>query len=115
MSPSTDSHDPVNPREFLILLALADGVQHGYGILKAVEQESDGEIRFDPANLYRTLKRLERDGLVADAGSEVGDGGRRRLFALTPEGHRRLKVEASRVDRLATVLRQRRLVPGRRV
>ncbi len=103
--------DPLHPREFLVLVALADGAKHGYAVLKRVERESDGGVRLDPANLYRMLRRLDRDGLVADAGTEPGEGGRRRLFKLTPEGHRQVKTEALRVQRLATLLRARRLLP----
>lgn len=100
---------PLNPREFLILLSLTDGPQHGYAILKSVEADSGGSIRFDPANLYRTLKRLHRDGLVAEVRSRADD--RRRTFALTAEGRRAAQAEAVRVQRLAVTARVKRLVP----
>lgn len=106
---------PLNPREFLILLALSDGPQHGYGILKAVEAESEGAVRFDPANLYRTLRRLERDGVVverqASPGRRDATESRRRTFALTDAGRQVVRAEARRVARLADSIRARRLVP----
>ena len=55
---------PLNPREFLVLFALVDGQLHGYGLLKAVDDQSEGRVPMDPANLYRCLKRLLREGLV---------------------------------------------------
>jgi DNA-binding PadR family transcriptional regulator len=106
---------PLNPREFLILLALAEGPQHGYGILKAVEAESEGAVRFDPANLYRTLRRLERDGVVVEhrtsSGRRDAADSRRRTFALTGAGRQVVRAEARRVERLAKSIRARRLVP----
>jgi len=102
---------PLNPRQFLILLVLHDGPMHGYGILKAVEAESDGEVVLDPANLYRTLKLLHRDGLVEEKVPRSGVAGRRRVFALTDAGRRTVKAEAARVWRLAGAVRARRLAP----
>jgi DNA-binding PadR family transcriptional regulator len=99
---------PLQPREFLILLALSDGPRHGYGILKAVAAESGGDVRFDPANLYRTLKRLHRDGLVSQSRLRAQE--RRRTFALTDLGRRILRAEAVRLDRLASSVRARRLL-----
>jgi DNA-binding PadR family transcriptional regulator len=107
-----DTPQPLNPRLFLILLALHDGPQHGYGVLKAVEAESNGEIRFDPANLYRSLKLLRRDGLVSTTEDAAASTDRRRVFALTSEGRRVLGAEAARVARLADVVRARKLAPG---
>lgn len=99
---------PLNPREFLILLALADAPQHGYAILKAVTATSDGHVTLDPANLYRTLKRFHRDGLVTETPARAGE--RRRTFKLTAAGRRLVKAEALRVHRLAAVVRTRQLI-----
>ncbi len=34
---------PLKPADFYVLLVLTDGPLHGYGIMKAVEEESSGE------------------------------------------------------------------------
>jgi DNA-binding PadR family transcriptional regulator len=104
---------PLHPRDFLILFALVDGELHGYGLVKAVEQQSDGQVRMDPANLYRALRRLERDGLVAQAsgrGAEP-DEERRRYYALTELGRRVVAAEAARVRRLAVAAEAKHLIP----
>ena len=36
---------PLAPRDFLILLALAGGDLHGYGLVKTIESETDGDGR----------------------------------------------------------------------
>jgi hypothetical protein len=42
---------PLAPREFLVLLALAAGRSHGYGLIQETERLSDGRVAMDPANL----------------------------------------------------------------
>lgn len=57
---------PLTPRDFLILLVLTDVPLHGYGILAAVEARTGDEVKIDPANLYRSVKRLHRNGIVEE-------------------------------------------------
>lgn len=102
---------PVPPRDYLILFALVDGARHGHGLLKAIEAQSDS-VLVDPANLYRSLRKLERDGLVVevdDSRSDVRET-RRRCFALTSFGRAVLEAEAARLTALADAARARRLV-----
>lgn len=104
---------PLAPRDFLILLALAAGQRHGYGLVKDIEELSDGTVRMDPANLYRSLKRLVQAGLVLDLGRrQVELEERRRYYGLSDQGRQLAAAEAARVDRLAAVARARRLLPG---
>lgn len=103
---------PLSPRDFLILLVLADGPLHGWGILKAVEARVGDEVSLDPANLYRSIKRLRRDGIVEEA-SKAGPGGateQRRDFGLTEFGRAVLRAEAARLARLTAVARAADLV-----
>ena len=104
---------PLAPRDFLILLALAAGDSHGYGLVKSIEAESEGEVRMDPANLYRALRRMRRDGLVQQVtGPDTREGPDRHYFRLTPLGRRIAASEAARASRLAKLARARKLLPG---
>lgn len=105
---------PLQPRDFLILLALAGGERHGYGLIREIHDLTDGGVRMDPANLYRAIKRLLRDGLVEDLGrrpSELAGDERRRFYAMTREGQRLATLEATRLEKLTAVARSRRLIP----
>jgi DNA-binding PadR family transcriptional regulator len=107
---------PLQPRDYLILFALVDGERHGHAILEAVESQAGGVV-FDPANLYRSLRKMRRQGLMEEAAERrVGQhGGRpRRFFGLTELGHAVLSAEAERLAQLADAARAKRLVPKSR-
>lgn len=82
---------------FLILTALADGSQHGYGIITEVQEISDGRVRLRAGTLYTALDRLRVDGLIGVDREEIAAGRLRRYYRLTPAGTRRLAAEAARL------------------
>ena len=105
---------PLNPRDYLVLLSLTDVARHGYGIVKDVEEQSGGDVRMDPSNLYRSLRRLIQKGLVEESEIRPNENSdeRRRFYSLTLLGRNVVEVEASRLSRLTEVARDRHLIPG---
>ncbi len=104
---------PLQPRDYLMLFALSAGPRHGYGLIKDVEEDTAGAVTIDPANLYRSIKRLTKDGLVAEANAPEDDAAgddRRRYYRITPLGKRVVKAEAERLADLATLARARKLI-----
>ena len=99
-------HLPLKPVDAMLLLVLAGGERHGYGLVKEVEARSGGSIRLEPGNLYRYVARLVEEGLVRKAARrrtpEAADD-RRRYYAITDRGRRVLAAEA---DRLRTLVRE---------
>ena len=73
----TDDHLPLKPVVFHILLALAAGDAHGYGVIQAVREGSVGRIRLalvaDPAVTRTALTRL-RDCLMSAPEGETSGG-----------------------------------------
>jgi DNA-binding PadR family transcriptional regulator len=100
---------PLTPAVFHILLALADGPLHGYGIMQAVETSASGEPAMGPGTIYGSLQRMEEAGLVKELAARTDD--RRRVFSLQPAGRRALAMEAERLARLAALVRAKRLLP----
>lgn len=90
-------HLPLNPRELLVLASLIDGPLHGYGIIKAVEERSDADVRLDPANLYRVLRRMRAAGWIEEAATSDE---RRKTYSLTRTGRRVVAAELGRLERL---------------
>ena len=83
-----------------MLLALADGDLHGYGVKQIVERQTDGGIRLGPGTLYEALQRLEQTGLVAEVDGDQDDERTRRFYRLTRQGWAVLRDEIDRLQRL---------------
>lgn len=110
---SVQSFLPLRPVEFHVLLSLAAGERHGYGIIR--DAESRGEAMApDVGTLYRALRRMKARGLIeaadrrpaADARDE-----RRNYYRILPAGLRVAKAEARRLSALARAARQEGLLP----
>ena len=82
-----------------MLLLLAEGRSHGYQLAEDLEALL-GEGRVDFGNLYRLLRSLEEEGLVASTWSEEAPGPQKRVYGLTGEG-------AALLDAWAASLRAR--------
>lgn len=107
--------DALREPTFLILTALAARPQHGYGVLRDVEEISGGRVRLRAGTLYTALDRLSSDGLVAVDREEVVDGRLRRYYRLTDQGAARLETEVNRMRAHTRAAEQRlraRLIGG---
>jgi PadR family transcriptional regulator, regulatory protein PadR len=71
----------------LLLLGVlhGSGPAHGYALIVALREQSDGAFDLPEGTVYPALHRLERDGLVASAW-DPGAARRRRVYRLTPRG-----------------------------
>ena len=105
---------PLGASTFYILLALAGGDRHGYGVIKEVEAQTTGAVKLGPGTLYRVIKQLLADGWIAESDGEpgAGDDERRRYYRLTERGRAIARAEAERLNDLVTVARERRLLPA---
>ena len=95
-----ESFLPLTPVAFEILLALADGEQHGYSIMREVNVRSSGAVTLHPGTLYRALARLLESGLIdelAERPDPAADDERRRYYRLTKRGIAVARAEAQRI------------------
>lgn len=108
---------PLTPLSISILLALADGALHGYGIIKAIESDTDGRIVPAAGTLYAALQRLTDDELIEEtSGRKAPDADqRRRYYALTSFGREVARAELRRLEQLLSLSGARRLSPGLRL
>jgi DNA-binding PadR family transcriptional regulator len=106
--------EPVKDSEFHILLALADGERHGYGIMQEVEGRSRGTVRLGPGTLYGAIKRMLASGLVEESArrpaADKDDQRRRCYYRLTKAGRGVAEKEAQRLVELVRVAHSKRLV-----
>jgi len=103
---------PLTPAVLHVLLSLRGGERHGYGILKDVLEQSDGQLRLGPGTIYGTLQRLMENGWVeeSDGPARVVDE-RRKHYRLTRSGREALASEIDRLDSIVSLARGRRTAP----
>ena len=111
--PAPESHLPLPPATFQILLALVDAERHGYAIMKEVAAHSAGAVRLGPGTLYGALERLLEAGLVAEAEERADpalNDERRRYYRLTEFGLAVVRAEARRLEAMLRLARRKHLV-----
>jgi DNA-binding PadR family transcriptional regulator len=60
--------------------------RHGYDLKKAYDERFGQDRPLHYGQVYTTLSRLLRNGLVEEAGVEAGDGPERKRYAITDAG-----------------------------
>ena len=105
---------PLKSIDFLILLMLAkNGDRHGYGIMQDVSEHTDNSIELEAGSLYRTIRRLQDNGLLEESSRRPAadlDDERRRYYRLTSFGKRVVAAEAARLRRLVRIAESARLL-----
>jgi DNA-binding PadR family transcriptional regulator len=105
----------LTPAIFHILLALADGERHGYGIMQEIGLRTGGRLRLGPGTLYRSIKKMLGDGLIEETEERPDpelDDERRRYYRLTERGRQFARAEAKRLADLVSVARSKCLLPA---
>lgn len=99
---------PLKTHWFHIMLSLATGEQHGYGIMQEVLNRTTGKVRLWPATLYGSIKRLIEADLIEESDERPApeaDDARRRYYRLTALGKRVLDAECDRLQELVRTIR----------
>jgi PadR family transcriptional regulator PadR len=91
--------------EPFVLALLAGGHTHGYAILGRLDEMHISNGPLDVGLVYRTLRDLERMGLVSSSWADESAGPRRRAYQLTDIGYDTL-------DDWAVVMRERARLVG---
>lgn len=115
-----------NPQEMLpltanvlnILLALASGEKHGYGIMKEVDANTDGSVKLRTGTLYGSIQRMMAAKLIEESDERPDpeqDDERRRYYRLTDFGFRVLQAETNRLVKLVTIARERNVLGAPRL
>jgi DNA-binding PadR family transcriptional regulator len=86
--------------DLLLLSVLAAGPAHGYAIISALRERSDGMFDLPEGTIYPALHRLEGGGLLGSSWAQA-DGRRRRVYALTEAGAAALAAERNQWRRFA--------------
>lgn len=99
---------PLKTQWFHIMLSLAGGEQHGYGIMQEVLERTEQKVRLWPATLYGSIKRLMEADMIEESSKRPEpdlDDARRRYYRLTGFGRRVLDAECERLQELVRTIR----------
>ena len=103
---------PLTPAVFHIMLVLADEDRHGYDIMRAIANATDGKIQMGPGTLYGTIKRMLQGGLIVETDERPDpalDDSRRRYYRLTNLGQQVLAAEVERLTSLVQIAQRKNL------
>ena len=110
---SLEKHLPLRAVEFHILLSLAAGERHGYGIIRDIEARGEAGVP-DVGTMYRALARMAEAGLIEASdrrpAPDTGDE-RRNYYRITALGTRVARAEARRLGALMQAARAGGLLP----
>lgn len=112
----TDSPIRLTPAFFHILLTVADEPSHGYAIMQAVQERTEGSVKLGPGSLYWAIKRLVDAGLLEEVrpGRPGREEERRRSYALTAFGREVLEREVEILADIVGFAESRNLLRRRR-
>lgn len=114
-TPAPESFLPLTVPEYHVLLALGEGVLHGYAMMQSLEEKTGGQESLLPGTLYTTLARMVERGLLEEVEEppEPDADGRRRYYRVTRLGRAVGRAESARLRRLLEVAEKAALAPGR--
>lgn len=114
LSGQVEAHLPLRPVACAVLAALADGPRPGIDVLEAVNATVPGRPLLGPGTLYRLMRELRQQQLIARAEPADDPGDERQVHhALTPLGAAVLDAEFDRLRRTLNMARGVRQQHGR--
>jgi transcriptional regulator len=90
--------------DLLILRTLIFGAQHGQGIARVIQQESDNTLLVDHGSLYPALQRLESRGWIRAEWGTSDNNRKARFYELTKAGRKQLVAETEQWRRLSAAI-----------
>ena len=86
---------PMTETAFYILLSLTEP-RHGYGIVKHVDDITNGRIVLGSGTVYGTLTKMQKDGII----TVFADEERKTVYEVTETGRKLITAEINRLKEL---------------
>lgn len=96
MDKKLQRYSPLTEVMYYILISLINPM-HGYGVIKNVENISDGRVVLAAGTLYGALNTLLTNKLIVLIGEDANNK-RRKLYQITDDGKELLKYEIARLS-----------------
>ena len=92
--------EPMSESYYYILLCLAKGPNHGYGIMQMTEKLSGGDVTIGSGTMYGATGNMMKKGWIREIISQEAGIERRRMYQLTDSGREALRAEIARLRRM---------------
>ena len=86
---------PMTETAFYILLSLSEP-RHGYGVIKFVEELTEGRIKLGSGTVYGTLSKMQKDNII----TVYADGHRKTIYEISQIGKELIRSEIARISKL---------------
>src|SRR5450432_1011864 len=90
--------------DLLILRILIFGPQHGQGIARAIQANSEEVLLVDHGALYPALQRMEAQAWIKAAWGLSSNNRKARFYTITPKGRKHLILETTRWRKMSTAM-----------
>jgi PadR family transcriptional regulator len=90
--------------DLLILRTLIFRPEHGQGIARAIQRESEDVLIVDHGSLYPALQRLEDRGFIQAEWGTSDNNRKARFYSLTAKGRKELVREEGEWRRIAAAI-----------
>ena len=98
--------EPLSESYYYILLCLARGANHGYGIMQMTEELSGGDVIIGSGTMYGATGNMMKKGWIREIVSNEPGLERRRLYQLTDDGREALRAEIGRLRRMLEIAQE---------
>ena len=86
--------------DMLVLRVLKPGAKHGYGIVRRIQESSDGLLVVEEGSLYPALHRMEKKGWIEAEWGLSNSNRRAKFYRLTRSGRKQIPVQSDRWELL---------------
>jgi transcriptional regulator len=90
--------------DLLVLRTLVFGPEHGQGIARAIQHQSEHTILVDHGSLYPALQRLEDKGWIKAEWGVSKNNRKARFYELTKSGRKHLTTQTQQWRRMAMAI-----------
>lgn len=95
--------EPMSESYYYILICLARGANHGYGIMQMTRELSGGDVTIGSGTMYGATSNMMKKGWIEEIMSNEPGVERRRLYSLTAAGHSALEAEIARLQKMISI------------
>ena len=93
-------NEPLSESYYYILLCLAKGANHGYGLMQMTAVLSKGDVKIGSGTMYGATSNMMKKGWIREIVSNDAGFERRRQYQLTDSGLNTLRAEIQRLKRM---------------